>query len=154
MTSALEQYHGEGHPLDRVIAFHLGFEHIHPFCDGNGRVGRALLNFQLKSHGYPPIIIRNKEKTEYYLALQAYDSDRSTKALEHIVVVLLKESFHKRIAYLRSDEILFLSALVKNHKERSPQSFANAAKKQSLPAFRERGRWKVGKKMFEEWLKN
>lgn len=154
MTAALDQYHsGAGHLLDRIIAFHLEFERIHPFCDGNGRVGRALLNFQLKSHGFPPIIVRNKEKVEYYLALQSYDVDRSAKAFEHIVVALLKESFHKRITYLRDDDILLLSALVKEQKKRSPQSIGNAAKKQSLPAFRERGRWKVGRGMFEEWLK-
>lgn len=153
MTNALQAYHGVGYPLDRIMTFHLEFERIHPFCDGNGRVGRAFLNFQLKSHGYPPIIIRNKEKAEYYLALQSYDVDHSVKLFEHIIAGLLKESLHKRVAYLRGDEILLLSHLAKKHRERSPQSLANAAKKQSMPAFRERGRWKVGKKMFEEWLR-
>ncbi|NOS68154.1 MAG: Fic family protein [Candidatus Peribacteraceae bacterium] len=155
MTDIVSEYHSApGDPLDRIVLFHLAFEHIHPFRDGNGRVGRALLNFQLKSHGYPPIIIRNKEKQHYYEALRAYDKNQSVKEFEHAVTPLLKESFHKRIAYLRGDEIVLLSKLAKIHPERSPQSLANAAKQQSMPAFRERGRWKVGKKMFEEWLES
>lgn len=152
MAEIVRNYHGAStHPLDRILLFHLAFEHIHPFRDGNGRVGRALLNFQLKSHGYPPIIIRNKEKKKYYEALRVYDNNQSTKALEHHVVPLLKESFHKRIAYLRGDEIIRLSDAAKADDRHTQQSITNAAKKQSLPAFRERGRWKVGKEMFGEW---
>ena len=154
MADILQEYQSApGHPLDRILLFHLAFEHIHPFRDGNGRVGRALLNFQLKSHGYPPIIIRNKEKQKYYEALRAYDKNQSSKEFEHHITPLLKESFHKRIAYLRGDEILSLSTLTRRYPDESPQSLTNAAKKQSLPAFRERGRWKVGKEMFGEWLK-
>lgn len=141
------------HPLDRILLFHLAFEHIHPFLDGNGRVGRALLNFQLKYMGYPPIIIRNKEKQDYYKALQAYDDKGNTKPFEHIFALLLKESFHKRLAYLEGDDIVLVSDIGKNHPMHSPQAIANAAKKQSLPAFRERGRWKVGKQGFADWDK-
>lgn len=154
MTDALHAYKKtELHILQRIVVFHLEFERIHPFCDGNGRVGRALMQFQLKSHGYPPIIVRNKEKRHYYIAFQAYDDHRSTKELEHIVAALLKESLHKRIAYLQGDEIALLSDLAREARHYSPQSLSNAAKKQSLPAFRERGRWKVGRQMFRDWMK-
>ncbi len=154
MAAALGRYLSDPvHPLERIVAFHPEFEHIHPFCDGNGRVGRALLSFQLKSHGYPPVIIRNKEKQDYYDALRTYDNDRSTKKFEHILAVLLKESLHKRIAYLRGEEIVLLSVLAKEDRRHTPQVIANAAKKQSLPAFRERGRWKAGRTMFREWAR-
>jgi Fic family protein len=139
------------HILDRIMFYHLAFEHIHPFLDGNGRVGRALINFQLKSAGYPPIIIRNKEKKDYYKALQAYDAKGNTKPFELIFALLLKESFHKRIAYMEGDDIVLLSDLAKDHPIHSPQAISNAAKKQSLAAFRERGRWKVGKNGFACW---
>jgi len=154
MTTAFRKYHDDrAHVLERVISFHLEFERIHPFIDGNGRVGRALMNFQLKSHGYPPVIVRNKEKQDYYRAFQAYDLGGATKELEHMLALILKESLHKRITYLRGDEIVLLSQIAKENRKYSPQSLANSAKKQAMPAFRERGRWQVGREMFGEWVK-
>jgi Fic family protein len=154
MQSLLDAYHKETtHPLQRIITFHLEFEKIHPFCDGNGRVGRALINFQLKSHGFPPIIVQNKEKQQYYDSFEAYESAKSTKKLERIIAILLKESLHKRISYLRGNEIVKLSAIKKKYPKLSAQSVTSSAKKQSLPAFRERGHWKVGVEQFEEWIR-
>lgn len=142
----------EKHVVERVVQFHLEFERIHPFCDGNGRTGRALINYQLQSHGYPPIIVPNKGKhNHYYPCFVDYEYDRSTKPFEHLITLLLKESFHKRIAYLRGEEIMLLSQIGKQYPMHSPQSLATLAKKQSLPAFRERGRWRVGVQSFEEW---
>ena len=153
MKSLLNAYHKDlPHPLQRIITFHLEFERIHPFCDGNGRVGRAIMNFQLKSHGYPPIIVQNKEKTAYYDAIVAYDKNRSTKEFEHIVAHLLKESLHKRITYLSEEEIVRVSDIRKKHPQFSAQSILNSAKKQSFSAFRERGHWMVGKRSFRKWI--
>jgi Fic family protein len=53
--------------------FHARFEYIHPFADGNGRAGRALMNYYLMTHGHPPLIIHDEEKSAYYDALRAYD---------------------------------------------------------------------------------
>ena len=59
--------------------FHLDFEVSHPFCDGNGRVGRVIINAQLLKHGLPPLIIRNSEKQIYYRAFREY-ADRKRAA--------------------------------------------------------------------------
>ena len=140
------------HILTRIVHFHLEFERVHPFLDGNGRTGRAFLNFQLQSSGYPPVIVPNKGKhSDYYPCFVDYEYDGSTKPFERLLAALLKESFHKRIAYLRGDDIVTLSAIRKECPHHSPQSLATLAKKQSLPAFRERGRWKVGRKGFACW---
>ncbi len=53
--------------------FHARFEYIHPFADGNGRVGRTLLNYYLMTHNHPPLIIFDEDKNAYYDALHAYD---------------------------------------------------------------------------------
>ncbi len=57
------------HPIELVSQFHCTFERIHPFFDGNGRVGRLLMNHTLARKGYPPVIIHNKNKRRYYNAL-------------------------------------------------------------------------------------
>ena len=50
---------------------HHGFEALHPFTDGNGRVGRLLLNLMLMQDGYPPALILREWRTRYIMALQA-----------------------------------------------------------------------------------
>ena len=57
------------HPVELVSQFHCIFERIHPFFDGNGRVGRLLMNHTLFRKGYPPVIIQNRSKKRYYNAL-------------------------------------------------------------------------------------
>ena len=52
---------------------HARFEYIHPYADGNGRVGRTLLNYFLMTHGHPPLVVYDEDKGAYYSALQTYD---------------------------------------------------------------------------------
>lgn len=64
----------EGKDVMTIAAYlHLRFEEIHPFADGNGRVGRTLINYYLMTHGYPPLILYSEDKKTYYLALAVYD---------------------------------------------------------------------------------
>lgn len=53
--------------------FHLNFEGIHAFADGNGRVDRTLLNYYLMIHDYPPAIIYQEDKEQYYMSLAIFD---------------------------------------------------------------------------------
>ena len=57
--------------------FHLRFEAIHPFADGNGRVGRTLLNYYFITNSIKPLIIYDEDKKDYYKCLQAYDADEN-----------------------------------------------------------------------------
>ena len=64
---------GQKAPLKAGAYFHARFENIHPFADGNGRVGRTLLNYWLMINDCPPMIIYEEDRRTYYEALQAYD---------------------------------------------------------------------------------
>ena len=64
----------EGKDILKVAAYlHAKFEFIHPFADGNGRVGRMLINYYLMTHNHPPFIVYEKDKQIYYECLQKYD---------------------------------------------------------------------------------
>ena len=128
---------------DKIARFHLAFETIHPFCDGNGRIGRVLMNMQLLRLGFPTIIIRDKEKGKYYSSFDAYHDTKKTTLMEKIVTLALMESLHKRIAYLRGEKITTLADFAKTQKK-SIHSLLNAARRQTISAFREKGVWKMG----------
>lgn len=69
-------------PLKIATYFHLNFESIHPFADGNGRLGRTLLNYYLMIHDYPPTIIYNEDKDVYYMALEVFDKTGQINGFE------------------------------------------------------------------------
>lgn len=129
---------------DKITNFHLDFENLHPFNDGNGRIGRALINYQLQRLGFPNIIIRDKEKQKYYDGFKEYREKKNTKPMEKVLTLALMESLHKRITYLKGESIINLADYAKQLEKPVPLVL-NAARRQTIPAFREKGIWKIGK---------
>jgi Fic family protein len=130
--------------VDAIALFHLAFETIHPFNDGNGRIGRVLMNYQLLRRGFPMIIVRNKEKRTYYESFDDYQQSKKVKGMEHIVALALMESLHKRVTYLAGAEIVSLTDFCRA-KKHSASALLNAARRQTIPAFREKGTWKIAR---------
>ena len=79
------------HPLVLASYFHIEFEKIHPFVDGNGRVGRLLMNFILHKNKYPMINIPNAIKYKYYEALEKAQTKNNLKPFIKFMIDLLKE---------------------------------------------------------------
>jgi len=75
-------------PLVLAAIIHNQFEHIHPFQDGNGRVGRLVLNFILLKNKYPPINISLEDRKDYYISLQEYHKN---KDLRPMIAFLIKQ---------------------------------------------------------------
>ena len=79
------------HPLIIAAYFHSAFEGIHPFVDGNGRVGRLLMNFILYKNNYPMINIPNSRKIMYYNTLQEAQINNNLRLFIGFLIELLKE---------------------------------------------------------------
>jgi len=73
------------HPIERAALFHLKFEGIHPFVDGNGRTGRLIMNLMLMQAGYPAINVKYSDRKRYYEAFDAYYRDGSCAAMVGLI---------------------------------------------------------------------
>lgn len=138
-------YKSSGHQsvIERIARFHLTFEHIHPFVDGNGRIGRVLNNYLLIREGHVPINIKFLDRSEYYDAFQEFDETGKTRIMEVIVGRAIASSYHKRIAYLEGRKIITLSEYAKR-KKLSHSNLLNKANRQTIPAFWEKEKWQIG----------
>ena len=134
----------QDHIIKRIAKLHLTFEHIHPFVDGNGRIGRVLNNYLLIREGHVPINIKFLDRSLYYDAFKAFDTNKEdTNIMEQIIGKALSNSYHKRLAYLEGKNIISLSDYAKKEKI-SHSNLLNKANRQTIEAFWERGVWKIG----------
>lgn len=83
--------------LTAAAYFHAKFENIHPFADGNGRVGRLAMNYLLVLHGHPPIIIHEENRKEYYAALEAWDNWQELVPLREFLKWQTEKTWEKQI---------------------------------------------------------
>lgn len=72
------------HIVTKLARFHIEFESIHPFIDGNGRTGRLLVNFELMKAGYPPIDIKFTDRIAYYNAFDNYHVKHNLSSMENL----------------------------------------------------------------------
>lgn len=88
-----------GYDILKVATYlHAKYEYIHPFADGNGRVGRTLLNYYLMVHNHPPLIVYDEDKRLYYESLQKYDEDEELSALYEFFKYQVEKTWEKTIA--------------------------------------------------------
>ena len=142
----LAEYNASSHEniIKRIALLHLTFEYIHPFIDGNGRIGRVINNYLLIREGFVPINIKFIDKNKYYEAFKEFDEKNATNVMEEMVGRALTNSYHKRLAYLEGKTIITLVEYAKNN-NLSHSNLINKANRQTIEAFLEKNVWKIAK---------
>jgi Fic family protein len=88
------------HPIENVSVFHLDFEGIHPFIDGNGRTGRLILNLMLMQGGYPPVNVKFADRQRYYACFDSYYRDKTAAPFVEMISEYLEERLRKYLEVL------------------------------------------------------
>ena len=87
--------------LTAAAYFHVKFENIHPFSDGNGRTGRLAMNYLLVMLGHPPIVVHEEDRKEYYAALEAWDTKQNLKVMISFLRSQTVKTWRKRVEKLK-----------------------------------------------------
>lgn len=88
------------HAIERIARFHLEFEGIHPFIDGNGRTGRLLLNLDLIQNGYPAINVKFTDRKKYYVAFDEFYKNNNADVMITLVADYVIERLEQYLEIL------------------------------------------------------
>lgn len=104
MFQLVQEYSEDNRNLvERLADFHIRFEAIHPFIDGNGRTGRLLVNLELMKAGYPPIDIKFTDRSKYYDAFELYNRRGDISAMTKLFAEYLNKRLDEYLKILGCD---------------------------------------------------
>lgn len=99
MRELLEEL--QGVPADKLLRaaayYHVKFENIHPFANGNGRAGRLTMNYFLVLNGHPPVTIHQEDRKDYYAALEAWDEGQELQPMEDFLRAQAVKTWEKQL---------------------------------------------------------
>jgi len=81
------------HPFEEAVMFHYKFEMIHPFNDGNGRVGREIFNYMLNECSYPRLLFLGSDRAEYIKLLQLANDEQYGTMVQTFAQLIIQQRF-------------------------------------------------------------
>lgn len=147
-------WQGNCHPMETFANLHASFERIHPFRDGNGRVGRLVLNLLLVRYGYPPAVIYKQDRNRYLKALIRAD-DGDCGALAELLARSIKASIDRFIlpGLAGPHRLIPLSALA-DSSGLTHNALNLAAQRERLKAVKQGNQWHSTKEAVEEYRRS
>jgi fido (protein-threonine AMPylation protein) len=90
------------HPFEASVLFHYQFEMLHPFTDGNGRVGREILNYMLKKSGYPKLLFLGSNRGKYLDSLKMGNEGKYSEMIQMFFDLIYEQRYHILIENLKN----------------------------------------------------
>jgi Fic family protein len=116
LLNGYEKMKRNKHIIEAVAEFHLRFEGIHPFIDGNGRTGRLIMNLELVKEGFLPVNIKFTDRKKYYDCFDSYYSGaRTTEPLTSLILAYEEEEIRKHIKKISYNKLEAEDLLQDNH---------------------------------------
>ena len=143
---------GDRHAIADAAVHHAAFERIHPFVDGNGRVGRLLLNFLLVQRGYPPAVILAEKRPQYLQALRTADGGNPNPLTEVVARAVSGAMSRFLIPKLAGEAKLIPLAALASQTGYSSDYLRQLAQSGKLRALREGRLWLSSKAWLDDYV--
>lgn len=141
------------HLIEHLAALHAEFERIHPFPDGNGRVGRLLLSALLVQNGYPPAIIYKEERRKYLRYLERADND-DPAPLGELLARSVREGIYRFLMPNLAGPLSVVPLAGLADDELSKSALVAASQRGRLRANKHAGAWYSTRQWVDEYKKS